>query len=139
MKTGKIKKSKRPQEDFQMAPMIDMVFLLLVFFMCISTLAQADKSLELDLPKSEQSKIPEHLSDRGKISLDEQGNIYINAQEIKLEQMKAKIKNALQNNPKLNIQVRADQNTPYCEIKKVLKTCAELGAYKIIYSTEQKK
>ena len=39
-------------EEFQMAPMIDMVFLLLVFFMCVSSLAQADKRTPVELPES---------------------------------------------------------------------------------------
>ena len=49
-----------------MTPMIDMVFLLLVFFMTVSTLAQADRAKKLDLPPSAQSDVPEaeDLADR---------------------------------------------------------------------------
>jgi biopolymer transport protein ExbD len=58
-----------PEEGFQMAPMIDMVFLLLVFFMCVSSMAQADKAIPLELPESEASKVPKDLSDRGTLSM----------------------------------------------------------------------
>lgn len=120
-----------------MTPMIDMVFLLLVFFMTVSTLAQADRRLKLDLPESASSDVPEDLSDRGTISLDAEGRIYLGAVAQTLESMQATIKESLSLNPELRIHVRADQATPYSEIKKVLRSCAEVGAYEVIYATYQ--
>lgn len=122
-----------------MTPMIDMVFLLLVFFMTVSTLARADKQVKLDLPESSQSDVPEDLSDRGTISLDGDGNIYLGARSVGIETMQEEIKTALSSNPELRIHVRADQATPYGEIKKVLRACAEVGAYEVIYATYQSR
>ena len=126
-----------PEEDFPMTPMIDMVFLLLVFFMTVSTLAQADKRVKLELPESASSKVPDNLSNRGAISLDAQGQIFVGAQPRTLDQMQASIKESLASNPELRIQVRADQATDYESIKKVLRACAEAGAYEVIYATYQ--
>ena len=122
-----------------MTPMIDMVFLLLVFFMTVSTLAQAERAKEVDLPKSSESDVPEanELSNRGTISLDAVGSIFLGMQEVTLNEMQASMKTSLQANPDLRIHVRADQATPYSEIKKVLKACAEVGAYEVIYATYQ--
>lgn len=131
------RKSHPPEEDFPMTPMIDMVFLLLVFFMTVSTLARADKQVKLDLPESSQSDVPEDLSDRGTISLDGAGQIYLGARALGVEAMQAEIKSALEVNPQLRIHVRADAKTPYREIKKVLRACAEVGAYEVIYATYQ--
>ncbi len=128
-----------PEEDFPMTPMIDMVFLLLVFFMTVSTLAQSDQRVKLDLPESDTSKVPDDLSDRGTISLDAQGQIFIGAQPKTLDQMQASIKESLASNPDLRIHVRADQATAYEAIKKVLRACAEAGAYEVIYATYQQK
>lgn len=47
------------------------------------------------------------------------------------------MKTALSENPDLRIHLRADQDTPYGEIKKVLKACADVGAYEVIYATYQ--
>lgn len=126
-----------PEEDFPMTPMIDMVFLLLVFFMTVSTLAQADRRVKLDLPESESSDVPEDLSDRGTISLDADGKIYLGAQAQTLESMQAVIKASLSENPELRIHLRADRATPYHDIKEVLRSCAEVGAYEVIYATYQ--
>jgi hypothetical protein len=43
-----------------MAPLIDMVF-----FMCVSSLAQADRHLSIALPESAESDVPDDLSNRG--------------------------------------------------------------------------
>ena len=131
------KKSHPPEEDFPMTPMIDMVFLLLVFFMTVSTLARADKQIALDLAESSQSDVPEDLSDRGTVSLDAEGNIFLASRALEIEEMQAEMAAAPKVNPDLRIHVRADRATPYSEIKKVLKACAEVGAYEVIYATYQ--
>lgn len=122
-----------------MTPMIDMVFLLLVFFMTVSVLARADKQVKLDLPESSESDVPDDLSDRGTISLDEEGNIYLSARLVGIDTMQAEIKAALELNPELRIHVRADQATNYGDIQKILRACAEVGAYEVIYATYQSR
>lgn len=134
------RKSKQsPEEDFPMTPMIDMVFLLLVFFMTVSTLAQADRAKKLNLPESAQSDVPdaENLPNRGTISLDADGTIYLGTTAVSLADMQSTMEASLEANPELRIHLRADETTPYVEIKKVLKACAEVGAYEVIYATYQ--
>ena len=133
----RISSTRLPEGDFPMTPMIDMVFLLLVFFMTVSTLAQTDKRVKVDLPESASSKVPENLSDRGTISLDADGQIFLRSQPKTLDQMQTSIKEALATNPDLRIHLRADQATPYEAIKKTLRACAEAGAYEVIYAAYQ--
>lgn len=122
-----------------MTPMIDMVFLLLVFFMTVSNLAQAEKSIDVDLPESVESEVPKDLADRGTITVDGAGQIYVGSILHSIESMQKVIEGSLAENPDLRIHVRADQKTPYLAIKKVLKACAEVGAYEVIYATNQKQ
>lgn len=136
---ARMRKRENPPEDIPMAPMIDMVFLLLVFFMVVSTVAQAEKFKEVELPKSEESEVPEDASGRGTITVDAEGNIYHGAARIDLAEMKTRIRSALADNPELTIYVRADQAANYGAIKKVLKGCAEAGAFEVIYATNQKR
>jgi biopolymer transport protein ExbD len=131
------KKRRHDGEDFQMAPMIDMVFLLLVFFMCVSSLAQADKAIEIDLPESAESQVPENLAYRGIVSVKADGTIFLGAREVTRAELAAELGRALRENPQLRVQVRADQETRFAEIQRVLKVCAEAGAVDVIYSTFQ--
>lgn len=118
-----------------MAPMIDMVFLLLVFFMTVSNLAQAQKRVRLDLPESHQADIPEDLSDRTAVSVKKDGTVYWGAQEVSLDELTARVESLIADEPDLRIQVRADRNTPFEAVRKVLKSCAEGGGYEVIYAT----
>ena len=121
-----------------MAPMIDMVFLLLVFFMCVSSLAQADRLLvELDLPESTESTVPDDLSGRGTVSVTHDGTVHTSAGGTGLEGMREQIREALREDPGLRIHLRADERTPFEEIRRVLAACAEIGATEVIYSTHQ--
>lgn len=133
----KLHRTERPEEDFQMAPMIDMVFLLLVFFMCVSTLAVADKAKVVELPTSYESEVPEDLADRGVITVDSDGQAYLGERPVSAEEIKATLQTSLELNPHLRITVRADQRTQYKDIKNVLRVCAEAGAYEVIYATHQ--
>ena len=128
-----------PEEDFPMTPMIDMVFLLLVFFMTVSTLAQADRQVELELPESASSDVPNDLSDRGTISIDATGQIYMGSIPQTLQEMQSLLKKSLTENSELRIHLRADRTTEYQYIKKVLRACAEVGAYEVIYATYQSR
>lgn len=121
-----------------MAPMIDMVFLLLVFFMCVSTLAQAEKAKEVKLPESLESEVPEDLADRGTVTVDKNGQAYLGERPVSPAEIKSVLEESLQKNPELRITVRADQDTAYKDIKPVLRVCAEAGAYEVIYATHQK-
>jgi biopolymer transport protein ExbD len=134
----KRRKREQPEEEFQMAPMIDMVFLLLVFFMCVSSLAQSEKPEAVkDLPESHASEVPDDVSGRGIISVMTDGSLYLGAATISLEELKTRIGGEIKKNPELQITVRADKATPFGEVKKVLKACAEVGAYEVIYATFQ--
>lgn len=124
-----------------MAPMIDMVFLLLVFFMTVSTLAQ-DERKPLPLPESERSNVPEETKGRGTVSLDFKSDggiqLYLGATETDESQLKSLLAAALLENPELEVNLRAAYDMPFREIKRVLKVCAEAGAAKIVYATYQK-
>jgi biopolymer transport protein ExbD len=122
-----------------MAPMIDMVFLLLVFFMTVASVAKSQRQVELELPESEESKIPEDASDRGILSVDAAGNYYLGDQVRSLAEVKTAISASIRTNPELRVQIRADQNTEYEAVRKLLKTAAEAGAYEIIYATFEKR
>ncbi len=136
----KRRKVEQPEEDFQMAPMIDMVFLLLVFFMTVSTLAREDR-VELELPESERSAVPEDLGSRGTVSIgfDEGGGsvLYVGAQAVTLEELQRRVREAVANDPEMDIYVRAEREMPFREIRRVLEACAEAGAFNVIYGTYQ--
>lgn len=120
-----------------MAPMIDMVFLLLVFFMCVSSLAQAERAMPVDLPDSTESKVPDELANRATISILADGSLYLGAEQVDETSLGERVRRAMAHNPKTRLHLRADGDVRFEVIRRVLRLCAEAGAYDVIYSTHQ--
>lgn len=133
----RLKRKEQPTEDFAMTPMIDMVFLLLVFFMCVSSLAQSDRKLKLDLPDSTESKVPESTADRGTVSVDAEGRVYLGAVPVELGRLTEAVRTELARRPGLRVLVRAERSVAFRDIRKVLRACAEAGAGEVVYATFQ--
>ncbi len=132
-----------PEEEVQMAPMIDMVFLLLIFFMVASHLNQMDR-VNIRIPVAKHAAVPEDLSDRRTISItaaDPARNlpetIYVGTTPRKLEEIELIIKNDLQRNPNIKVYLRADRGVKHKAVQDVMKVCASAGVLDIIFATLQ--
>lgn len=124
--------------SFQLAPMIDMTFLLLIFFMVTTKITKEKKKLDIALPVAASAVTPDDLSGREIINLDENGQIFIGDTLADEKRLRAYLKQRLIDVPPLRIYVRADARTPAKEIKKIMKICAEAGAVEVIFGSYRK-
>jgi biopolymer transport protein ExbD len=131
---------RRPAEGakIQMTPMIDMTFLLLVFFMVTSKITKEQKKLEIKLPTAKTAKQPDDLSGREIINIDAKGQYFTGDNQVDLPQLKRYLKQRLIDYPPLKISVRADAKTPAKQIKEVMKAAAEAGAIEVVFSAYTK-
>ena len=114
------------EAKFVMAPMIDMVFLLLVFFMCASHLSTV-QSVELEIPTATKAVVPKERPDRYVVNITKDGTLYAGSVAMSLEDLKATVKAHKEAVPELKIYLRADQGTKHREVKRVMGAMAELG------------
>ena len=124
--------------SFQLAPMIDMTFLLLIFFMVTTKITKEKKKLDIALPVAATAKTPDDISGREIINVDDKGRIFIGDRLSTEKQLKAYLKQRLIDVPPLRIYVRADARTPAKEIKKIMRMCAEAGAVEVIFGSYRK-
>lgn len=124
--------------SFQLAPMIDMTFLLLIFFMVTTKITKEKKKLDIALPVAAAAMTPEDLSGREIINLDAKGQIFIGDKPADEKRLQAYLKQRLIDVPPLRIYVRADAQTPAKEIKNIMKMCAEAGAIEVIFGSYRK-
>lgn len=117
---------------FVMAPMIDMVFLLLVFFMCASQLSQT-QSLPLEIPTATKAIVPRERPDRFIVNIDKDGNLYGGNIPVKLSELKRMVMEHKAVNPNLKVYVRADQNTVHKDVRKVMGIMGEAGIADFIF------
>lgn len=110
-----------------LTPIIDMVFLLLIFFLVATTFHQTEREMQVALPAA-SSAGPITTSLRELIiNVNEAGEIIISGQTVEPEDLAVLIEQAVQNNPDQKITVRGDQNTAYANIVRVLDICKTNG------------
>jgi len=124
--------------SFQLAPMIDMTFLLLIFFMVTTKITKEKKKLDIALPIASAAQVPDDLSGREIINLDDQGRYFLGDRLVSEKELKAYMKQRLIDFPPLRIYVRADARTPAKEMKKMMRICAEAGAIEVIFGSHRR-
>lgn len=134
-----MKITRRPDDEmgFQLAPMIDMTFLLLIFFMVTTKISKEQIKAEIKLPVASNAIIPNDVSNRDIISIDGQGGYFIGAEPTDKKSLAEYLKKRFENQPPLRLYIRADKNTPGRKIKEVMKMAADAGAVDVIFGSYQ--
>ena len=127
-------------DDINMAPMIDMVFLLLIFFMVASHLTTLER-IPVPLPVADKAKVPEEARDRQLVTIramddsGEDAEIYMNLQVVDLETFTSALGNLYGSDNDLQVYLRADRRLKHKHIKAVMEACAGVGIVDIIFGT----
>ncbi len=130
---------RRPDDEvgFQLAPMIDMTFLLLVFFMVTTKISKEQVKVDIRLPVASNAVIPHDVSDRDIVSIDASGAYFVGQRPVDKKELAAYLKERFRNFPPLRLYVRADANTPGRQIKELMRLASEAGAINVIFGTYQ--
>ena len=120
-------RSKRPSLSLDLAPLIDIVLLLLIFFMLSSSFL--NPALKLELPKSvtHDSKEPEQVV----ISIDQQGKIFLNRDQVQINHLKSQLEIKLSHSKKPSVHVRGDQEMAYKYFVQVMDIARQAGAQQV--------
>lgn len=129
----KLKQADDAEVEIDMSPMIDMVFLLLIFFIVASAMVDLDKP-QVNLPTASASKVPDEISGRLNVSVDPNEQYYVGSVPVSLDVLKQRVSAELDLNPNLRVFIRSDEAVPYRINKKLMGACAEVGAVNLIYA-----
>lgn len=126
--------SKYADEDIEvdMSPMIDMVFLLLIFFIVASTVI--DEKVPIIIPAAAYAKVPEDTTGRIVVSVNKDDTMYIGPMEVDIDQLKERLEIELEADPNLRILIRSGADVKYKINEKIMVACADVGANDLIYS-----
>ncbi len=129
--------------ELNLTPLIDVVFLLLIFFM-VSTTFNRESEISIELPEASGKEAP-HEPFVIEISIDGQGRYFINQRKLKdnrIETLKQGIRELRTQQaddktlPKLIIS--ADRNTPYQIVVRAMDAARQLGLVHLIFATKLK-
>jgi biopolymer transport protein ExbD len=131
----KLRKKQDDEVGFQLAPMIDMTFLLLVFFMVTTKISKEQIKVDIKLPTASNAVIPSDISERDIISIDGAGQYFVGQESVSKKDLAEHLKKRLAAQPPLRIYVRADQKTPAKQIKELMRLASEAGAINVIFGS----
>jgi biopolymer transport protein ExbD len=125
----------RINSHLDIAPLIDIVFLLLVFFMLTSTFI-VPEAIELELPESTSSSVIDTTPIT--VSLDKTGQLSLNNERIELHRLRLAIEPLLEQNAASAITLKSDARTEVQQLLKVMDEIRAAGGSNIALATTQK-
>lgn len=112
-----------------MTPLIDVVFLLLIFFLVASRLSQEDRELDIPLPSAANAMPMTVEPQELVVNIDQSGAIVVNNKTLDTEQFRRLLAQAVVNNPVGQaVLIRADRRVPVQAPVEVMDLCLQAGA-----------
>ena len=112
-----------------MTPLIDVVFLLLIFFLVASRLSQEDRELDIPLPSAANAMPMTAEPQEMIVNIDQSGAIVVNNQVLSSQQFEALLLQSLADNPLgQSILIRADRRVSLQTPVSVMDICLKSGA-----------
>ena len=112
-----------------LTPLIDVVFLLLIFFLVASRLSQEDRELDIPLPSAANAMPMTAEPQEMVVNIDQNGAIYVNNDPLTQDQFETLLRQAAVNNPTgQTVIIRADRNVPVQTPVSVMDICIACGA-----------
>lgn len=110
-----------------LTPVIDMVFLLLIFFLVATTFHQTEREMKIALPFASSTEPITTLLQELVINVDHEGRIYIGGRPVDAAQLRETVTAAVASNPEQKVTVRGDRDTAYANVVSVLDICKGAG------------
>lgn len=117
-----------PGPTIELTPIIDMVFLLLIFFLVATTYQQSEREIAIALPEAEAAGPISTVLREIIINVDGQGQIIVSGQTVSLEELRTLVGDAIKVNADQKVSVRGDKDIAYGTIARVLDVCKAAGA-----------
>ena len=146
----KLKQTQDPDLEVDMTPMIDCVFLLLIFFMVVATMSKVDLTPDIKLTVAPKAAVPDDLRARGIINILPNGFVTAAGETVSDDKpfmvsgrmtddqgLRKAIDARRAAEPELRVVMRIDANTSFKVVQRGIKACAEAGVFDVIFSSYQ--
>lgn len=132
-------KNKKALPGFQMTAMMDVIFLLLCFFIATSVFSQWEYEIDITLPSAQSGKVPDRLPGEIIINIAKDGRISINQQDMTMDALKTRLDRLSKYFPGQPVVLRADKETRYDDLIKVIDTCRKADIWNFSMATIEDK
>ena len=134
----KFRRQPREEEGVNLTPLIDVVFILLLFFM-VSTTFTKETHLSVDLPEAVGEASTE-TQEQLDVVISAQGHFSVNGHSLvnnKVETLKSALEKLSQGNTKLPLSITADANTPHQFVVTAMDAAGQMGFVQLSITSRQ--
>ena len=121
-------------QDIDISPLIDMVFILLIFFMVSTTFV---KDMKLDLERPGASSAQRASTKALRVYIDANSNIHVDGNPVKPWMLQSRVRQLLEGDSDGQVLVVVDRNVPSDKLIEVVDQCRLAGAKDVGVATEK--
>ncbi len=130
---------KRMIPVLPLTAMIDVLFLLLTFFMVASSLREAENRVDVSLPSTEATKVTPVTRTQITISITAAGDVYIGEQKLSPEELRATLSELARQFPDESVLIRGDKESTMGLCVKVMDSAYAAGLKNVYLATTKPK
>ena len=119
--------------------MLDVIFLLLCFFVTASVFSQWESEISISLPSASSADTPGRLPGEVILNVARDGSVTVNARKLTLDDLGGRLRKVAEFYPGQPVVIRADRETSYDSLVKVIDTCRGAGVWNFSLATVEEK
>ena len=131
-----LKTYQDPLPELNLTPMIDVVFLLIIFFMAGTKFAEYERTVQLEVPRVSQLGALAAVPEKRVVHVHRDGTLQLDQQEVSLEDLETQLRTSAAETPTLAIVVRGDAAGPFQHVATVLTCCRNAGVHDLGISVQ---
>jgi biopolymer transport protein ExbD len=133
----KFKSEKPPESVIQMAPLIDIVFLLLIFFLVTWQFSRSEQDSKVKVPTSTQGKEEHRAQSEIVVNIRSNGDLVINGQALNEKELLRKLRAIVEVYENQPVRLRGDGEITYQTLMGVIDICQKAGIWNISFATRK--
>jgi len=122
-----IKTHQDEKPTLNMTPLIDILFLLIIFFMVGTKFTEIERKIELEVPEVSDTQTPETPPQHKIINVYRDGSVMFNDQLLDLDQLEQQLVQLRQQSSTLSVIIRGDAEGAFQNVASVLSVCRRAG------------
>jgi biopolymer transport protein ExbD len=128
-----------PPPSVQIAPMVDIVFLLLIFFLVTWNFSRNETELEVKVPKAREGKETRRAVGEVILNVKADGTIIMNRRTMDSQSLMETLTKIVSLYPDQAVILRADENTDYRHVVDVLDACRRANIWNVAFATSRQQ
>ncbi|HEX7041162.1 MAG TPA: biopolymer transporter ExbD [Trueperaceae bacterium] len=127
------RRSLTANATMDLTPMVDVVFLLIIFFMLTTTFITVESGLPVDLPQAQTAQAA--TSDLPTVTINGLGEVFFGGTRVAESDLPGLVRQAIAQSGQTSVVLRADSATPHGQAVRIMDYLRQAGAERIVIAT----